>query len=937
MASQPVGPERRGSSGSGGRVRLERALSVTGSAGSPSSFGLNVEDFLDPAFSVKDWINKALSTNTGQASNADAQGERPSTAFLKREDSFESASGPPPTSESSTTSKAPRPGAADGATPSIEQTASNLVLKLQLLSLDISNKFEQLSEEAVKNVPRTLYDLEQISTDAHKVRAAIDAARKTFDQADRGTGPAFKDLVKLDLVRNRMVATRLSLKEAESWTTLAGEMDAIFAARDFEKASLRLEGAEKSLAMLTATPDYEERKAMLGTLKNRLQTSLSPILVAACNESDAEAVRKLFLVYERMGRSDDFFQIYNKSRTAPLTRLWQQYDEEMIIRIAVSGNEGELATWYSEFYDEVLAVLKKELSWCSFIFPHPPIVLLHIIHDLYNSLQPTAGSRLRGYTSRVKDRSLASIVKMYQATVQFGVKVETMLSLNANEADHHVPRSPTRSEASHDHTSLESNRSHHSASRSLDLEAWGTMVFEPFSSFQQAYDKHERNYLMFTSASFFASSKRSDYMESTRVMADSVPRVFSLADSAVARCRIFTNGFGTALLVDSLNEYFAATFDRYIAIVNQLRTDIGLDKSDLTVSIAPEDDEDNEFRAGEGERQEWGNFQVGLRLLGLCSTVHAKLDSFKRQLFASLGPVLRRRLDANWSTSSQFWEDEREHSEECWAVYKLLSTSTLNSLKLRKLADALDADLNASNIPGGQQNVLFAPAASHLKNLTLKSQRFVFDTLFSVLEKQLHSVPEMEVWNSSTSKTAGPFNLDVPQFSLSPLPYITRVGEHLLTLPQQLELYIDDDALKFSIDTLPYLSRNDSRPPTTDGAIDGDDVVEDVAHLWISSVSRGAMTTYCDAIIRIVRLSPHGAKQLATDVGYITNVFAAMDIEPIPQLWRLHSLLSLPGADIRAKYALAIQKVYESKDDEFTFGDEKLVQHLLGALNIDLP
>ncbi|PNI23194.1 COG7 isoform 5, partial [Pan troglodytes] len=49
----------------------------------------------------------------------------------------------------------------------------------------------------------------------------------------------------------------------------------------------------------------------------------------------------------------------------------------------------------------------------------------------------------------------------------------------------------------------------------------------------------------------------------------------------------------------------------------------------------------------------------------------------------------------------------------------------------------------------------------------------------------------------------------------------------------------------------------------------GDELPEldNMADNWLGSIARATMQTYCDAILQIPELSPHSAKQLATDIG----------------------------------------------------------------------
>ena len=45
------------------------------------------------------------------------------------------------------------------------------------------------------------------------------------------------------------------------------------------------------------------------------------------------------------------------------------------------------------------------------------------------------------------------------------------------------------------------------------------------------------------------------------------------------------------------------------------------------------------------------------------------------------------------------------------------------------------------------------------------------------------------------------------------------------------------------------------------------EVPEHLADLWLESVAMGTMHTYCEEILKIPKLSPHGCKQLIIDIG----------------------------------------------------------------------
>ncbi len=168
----------------------------------------------------------------------------------------------------------------------------------------------------------------------------------------------------------------------------------------------------------------------------------------------------------------------------------------------------------------------------------------------------------------------------------------------------------------------------------------------------------------------------------------------------------------------------------------------------------------------------------------------------------------------------------------------------------------------------------------------------------------------MNVWKAEEdmSRPRMAFHgLDVPSFSLSPGSYIHRVGEHLLTMPQQLEVYITQsssansrsdedttscvaaDALQFwlpwIIDALastPDLP-DDRRPLPFAATLTDRQPVDSfvIAHEWLSALAYRTVSYFLyDQILKIPRdsMTVHGARQLLTDLEYLMNVLLALGV-----------------------------------------------------------
>jgi len=185
--------------------------------------------------------------------------------------------------------------------------------------------------------------------------------------------------------------------------------------------------------------------------------------------------------------------------------------------------------------------------------------------------------------------------------------------------------------------------------------------------------------------------------------------------------------------------------------------------------------------------------------------------------------------------------------------------------------------------------------------------------------------------------------LNLPSFSLSPLPYITQIGEHLLTLPQQLEpfankdfalsletpissvgLRVSEDAVIVDGEANAVLTRNNNsfdsveedstsisrnfssfqlssensnkeENQRTSEPLEEMEETNGFVFQWINSITRGTMGLYMQKIIEIPHLSETGAKQLAADIGYLMNVASALGVSVDPSLELAFKYISVPS------------------------------------------
>ncbi|KAJ3304356.1 Golgi transport complex subunit 7 [Kappamyces sp. JEL0829] len=171
-------------------------------------------------------------------------------------------------------------------------------------------------------------------------------------------------------------------------------------------------------------------------------------------------------------------------------------------------------------------------------------------------------------------------------------------------------------------------------------------------------------------------------------------------------------------------------------------------------------------------------------------------------------------------------------------------------------------------------------------DLIVACQARVLETLVNPIDELLETIPGLPNW-TATSETIS--------FGPSPLSYITSIGEYMLTLPQYFDPFAQDETLSFSLKTLPFVAEmNHELESQTE-----EEPAYDPNHLWIIASVRLIEERYASKILLIPRLSPHGLQQLLTDMTYLQNVMAAVDIDPQEKLREIIQTLGLSESELR--------------------------------------
>jgi len=121
--------------------------------------------------------------------------------------------------------------------------------------------------------------------------------RGDIQKVNQDTADGMKNLIELDLVKNRIQLASKALQEADNWVTLSAQIDDIFETKDTVQIATKLIAMQQSLKILTDVPDYADRVHRLETLKNRLEALMSPTVIAAFNTQDVGTMIVVFIYF----------------------------------------------------------------------------------------------------------------------------------------------------------------------------------------------------------------------------------------------------------------------------------------------------------------------------------------------------------------------------------------------------------------------------------------------------------------------------------------------------------------------------------------------------------------------------------------------------------------------------------------------------------------
>jgi len=437
-------------------------------------------------------------------------------------------------------------------------------------------------------------------------------------------------------------------------------------------------------------------------------------------------------------------------------------------------------------------------------------------------------------------------------------------------------------------------------------------------------------------------SKRLDQIVSNEPMAPGKTRdgarwlkersvdVFSLADQSLTRCTSFTHGYGLVGLIQALDHTFKSVIDSSKDEMSS--TSNRSAASDHGSTLGGEDLSDMDYTS-----QDWSRIQLYLHLLEAARGFHDRQSTFENKLRSNLTQV----ADSLRAAQNDLLTGSRSATGIARGAFQILSQSALNSVELQDVLSGIEPDQRSPLLsalpatprlpPQSPKPPLMTGSRAAISDFARTCQLSLQKTILSPLHKHLASYASSAVWSSPgdpTSRVSGGRSavneIQIPIFSISPSDTVQRVAEGLLNLPRLFEVYADDDALSFSIETLPFVDKdllksenahNLELPTSSSGSQTGLRrsqsislrapsvsavtpmlvlTPEVVSSAWLSSLALSLLSSLTSSVLPSIKtLTTAGAAQLSSDLAYLSNVVQALNVRSVElEKWKELSEMS---------------------------------------------
>ena len=366
--------------------------------------------------------------------------------------------------------------------------------------------------------------------------------------------------------------------------------------------------------------------------------------------------------------------------------------------------------------------------------------------------------------------------------------------------------------------------------------------------------------------------------ECIQLLTDSITKIFTnLIDKEIQRCMQYTNGCGLAMLIDALKIFLKNYLEEFKRIVINLKErkhqqqqqqqqqqqsqDTLLHTSSSSINL-------NNQQTTVVVTEDWESFRHFVRIIQIVGDLILKYEELEIKI--------EKQIQEIFLHNNNKLNDMQSNLLSIYNFKEYLLQDS-DRIKLNRLITIIES---------GDDYNLMKDLLKPLYSLSESVHKYAFEIVFAPVKYLIKSLSKSNIWLNKikdTNSSSSSSNSSVPLFAFAPQEYITKIGQYLLTLPQNFEPFTMQDNANLIValhkGKLPYL--------------DVKDLSDDITTCWLDSIANATAITFTDEILNIQQqtISVNSQRQLIIDIEFICSVFEDVGLKEYTNLLDILQLL----------------------------------------------
>lgn len=899
-----------------------------GSASGPQAGRLASESdrmLASPAFTVAAYLNRALDLGGGDFAGSESGASRPVPAL---------------------------PSGAGAGGSLLQSRMAELALLLQMQTQTCHDEIGRIGAELRAILPRCGGDVKRLERGLVDMKEDSRALLRdaVAGQASRGGEKAIETLSTLHSLQSNLERTRRILGAASSWDVTMTSVPGLLSNQNLTEAVAALTALESGERNLEGMPGRQERSDAIARIRGQIEVLLKPQLLHALKNMNSRLgpLQQCVSMYLQLGKIDGLADEYVRQRPAHIQTEWFNFvpprppvsapvaersgtqsnpddfgfedgdrkepqREEGSATGTTAAFAGAFLAFLPGWYSSILALLAEEQRRAGAIFGYDlaPKIMVRVLGECFRPIASSFKARLVSMCPPDVGRSddgwsLDPLCKAYEATIQFFSQAYELFD------GFDRGRSWGGQEGQFPSTA--------GAIAMTPAELYGLAkstfvdIASPFVTYQRDFLKLEKKNCGILSkaasreiqaavggrdvGSNLVSLQRA--VDRLRALA---PSPIPLAEASMGRFQLLCCGFYPDEAVATVDSLLAAHAAELAIAIGTLRTNLTVDENRLADAF----DEDH--------------VQCSLDIVKIAGLVQQDLASICVKLYSAL----QNSMNLMEKTGA---DNHVPDTLDVADIGFIVSRTVFGEKKIDTSVTKLRRLVQSTEAKGG----LFSKANEALSRLAQTCHVFVFDVCSAVPIRSLRDMSNLTAWRQNAGAD------DALSYGVLPQQYITDVGEHMLGLVQAIEPFASDPnalaladsvmegtkdvATQFWRDLGAAIGGVDAQSDEVVGMfvnyerlkehLSGFDVgnVDDIdaetsfvsegvdsqtattvfTNKWLDAIGLAVTGYLLERTLRIHYLSERGSEQLAADLQYLGNVFAALGVDGHPHPLLAHCM-----------------------------------------------